>query len=103
MLYKGSVSNTYAKTTDEIKALELEGFEVRTESVDGYPPPVWKYGEEKSNKIALDGNKASVSVINGGTYTVFLWLTAVKKLNCTAFVTKRIFLRRKYGGRSREF
>lgn len=88
MLYKGSVSNTYAKTTDEIKALELEGFEVRTGEFDGYPLPVWKYGEEKSNKIALDGNKASVSVINGGTYTVVFAAYSGEKLNCTAFVTK---------------
>lgn len=88
MLKKGSVSNTYAKTTDEIKALELEGFEVRTGEFDGYPLPVWKYGEEKSNKITLDGNKANVSIIDGGTYTVVFAAYSGEKLNCTAFVTK---------------
>lgn len=88
MLYKGSVSNTYAKTTDEIKALELEGFEVRPGELDGYPLPVWKYGEEKSNKITLDGNKANVSVIDSGAYTVIFAAYSGERLNCIAVVTK---------------
>ncbi len=40
MLYSGSVS-AEGKTTDELKALPLEGFEVREGEFDNYPVPVW--------------------------------------------------------------
>lgn len=46
MLNKGGASiNATAKTTAEIKALALEGFEVRSGEFDDYPVPVWTPAE----------------------------------------------------------
>lgn len=64
-----------AKTTTEMKSLNLEGFKVVEGKYDGYPVPVWKTsgGDEPiTYSITLDDSKAKavVSVAKTGTYCV---------------------------------
>lgn len=64
-----------AKTTAEMKSLNLEGFEVVEGKYNGYPVPVWKIsgGDEPiTYSITLDDSKikAVVSAAKTGTYCV---------------------------------
>ena len=63
-----------AKTTTEMKSLNLEGFKVVEGKYDGYPVPVWKTsgGDEPiTYSIKLDdNNNAVVSAAKTGTYCV---------------------------------
>ena len=64
-----------AKTTTEMKSLNLEGFKVVEGKYDGYPVPVWKTsgGDEPiTYSITLDDSKikAVVSAAKTGTYCV---------------------------------
>ena len=78
MLNKGndSLTDCYtAKTTAEMKSLNLEGFAVVEGKYDGYPVPVWKTsgGDEPiTYSITLDDSKAKavVSAADAGTYCV---------------------------------
>ncbi len=65
MLNKGGASiNATGKKTEEIKSLNLEGFEVRDGEFDGYSVPVWTPAEKPeppvptfSCSVKFDGNK----------------------------------------------
>ena len=56
-----------ARTTDEIKALSIEGF-AANDVFDGYPVPAEETPAQ--NSIAFDGDSAAVTVRESGRYTV---------------------------------
>lgn len=75
MIYTETVDGCTAKTTAEMKSLNLEGFKVVEGKYDGYPVPVWKTsgGDEPiTYSITLDDSKtkAVVSAAKTGTYCV---------------------------------
>ena len=64
-----------AKTTSEMKSLNLESFEVVEGKYNGYPVPIWKIsgGDEPiTYSITLDDSKAKavVSAADAGTYCI---------------------------------
>ena len=72
---KLDLTNCYSKTTTEMQALQLDGFEVVKDKYNGYPVPVWKTsgGDEPiTYSITLDDSKikAVVSAAKTGTYCV---------------------------------
>lgn len=70
MLYSGSVS-AEAKTTDEIKALKLDGFEVREGEFDNYPVPVWNPAEPPAPPVPAYSCTVKFEGTEDGTVRLF--------------------------------
>lgn len=70
MLYSGSVS-AEGKTTDEIKALKLDGFEVREGEFDNYPVPVWNPTEPPAPPVPSYSCTVKFEGTEDGTVRLF--------------------------------
>ncbi len=76
-------SGVKAQTTDELKALSIEGF-AASDVFDGYPVPA--EDPPAQNSIAFDGDSAAVTVRESGRYTVVFAAYQGSKLQSCAML-----------------